>query len=480
MNKKIMMAMCAILILCSCEKGSKDEPEQKQDQEEQQQEQETTTDKFAPVEPKEAVLVNKDSLKVVVDTANLVNLYDSTKVPTANDIQIMNADTTLLKVSKAYFEKKATFNPHKGMVMVLQLDEYTVYNALVEDITDEGTYYSMKISHAPLNKVFPELEIGVTSEGANETKSSSRKSNMLHPFKIIVEHPDGTKEAIVPTRGQNGVSGDISLELDFGTGCEFGLKDHKFELGLYRNDDLTDNAKMDIGINCGLYIKYGKKIYDAKGWGSITTLLRLPVFVKFNQKDEKRYTIFTKTFGQNRYSLIVWAGPVPISFDFTPGVNLNVGATLKGDCSTSNKAFKVSFFPYAKASFAIEYKNDDWKATHSSEFVYDLDMPRMGENAKISLDAGVYPQLTFGIDHLDFLQGRIGPALVATASTGDKFHNDTDNYDETILDCRLSLDTKAYYWAGAKLFGLKVAGYSQWFTLSSTTLWEDKRDVILY
>jgi hypothetical protein len=135
----------------------------------------------------------------------------------------------------------------------------------------------------------------------------------------------------------------------------------------------------------------------------------------------------------------------------------------------------------AEAKFLVAYSHDTgWSATHSSNFAWDMDMPRMGENAKISLDAGIYPQVMFGVDYVDFVQGRIGPALVATASTGDKFHNDEYNVDATTLDGRLSLDTKAYYWAGAGICGYKIAGWSQWFTLSSTTLWEDKHEVDFY
>ena len=160
-KKSVLFAMCAIVLISGCKKDSKSD---------------TTEDPYAPVEQKTETIVNKDSLKAVVDVANVVNMYDSTKVPTANEIQIMNADTTLLKINKTYFEKKANFSPHKGMVMVLELDEYTLFNALVEDITDEGTYYTMKVSHAPLNKVFPELEVAVTSENAKETKADGSQA----------------------------------------------------------------------------------------------------------------------------------------------------------------------------------------------------------------------------------------------------------------------------------------------------------------
>ena len=77
--------MCAIVLISGCKKDSKSD---------------TTEDPYAPVEQKTETIVNKDSLKAVVDVANVVNMYDSTKVPTANEIQIMNADTTLLKINK--------------------------------------------------------------------------------------------------------------------------------------------------------------------------------------------------------------------------------------------------------------------------------------------------------------------------------------------------------------------------------------------
>ena len=463
-KKSVLFAMCAIVLISGCKKDSKSD---------------TKEDPYAPVEQKTETIVNKDSLKAVVDVANVVNMYDSTKVPTANEIQIMNADTTLLKINKTYFEKKAKFTPHKGMVMVLELDEYTLFNALVEDITDEGTYYTMKVSRAPLNKVFPELEVAVTSENAKETKADGKPSNALHPIKIVMDNGDGTRAILTPTKGgAGGKSYDISVSFDFGTGVDFG---NSFKLELYRNGDLTDNAQLNLDLKVMTYIRYGKKLYEFKAGADLSSMLRLPLTVKFNQATEKRYTIFTKSFDKYCFSIWVSIGGIPFEFEVRPSINFNVGATLKGDCSTDQKAFHTAFFPMAEAKFLVAYSHDTgWSATHSSNFSWDMDMPRMGENAKISLDAGIYPQVMFGVDYVDFVQGRIGPALVATASTGDKFHNSEYNVDATTLDGRLSLDTKAYYWAGAGICGYKIAGWSQWFTLSSTTLWEDKREVDFY
>lgn len=464
MRKSLPFIMCLIVLLCGCKKSTTS----------------TKTDPYKAKEPVYETVINTDSVKAVIDAENVVNFYsgDTTKQVSGKDVEILNADTTLLKVSKSYFSTKEQ-TPRKDMVLILELDKYTLFNALIEDVQDNGTSYNLKVSRAPINKIFPELKVSVATDDAPiEMSRALGTSSVCHPFKVVEYNEDGTKEVYLATRATGSTEKTKHFDIGFDKdSLSFG---DNFTFGLFRNNDVNDNAGLSLDINVGLYVDYTISDFkEARAWASINSMLRIPVFVKFKQDKEKRYTLFSKSLYSKRFDYWVMVGEVPVVFNFTPGVNVDIGATLKGDCMTNRTAFRFAYFPMANASISAQYKDGKWSCERNHEVRWDMDVPRMGPNAKIAIDAGIYPKIGFGVAYINFLEGKIGPALVVSATTGDKVHNTEYDNDQTTLDGRVSIDTRANIWAGAKICGFKVAGWNQWFTLSSTTIWENKFDVTL-
>ena len=432
-----------------------------------------------------------------------------TDFETASDVQILNADTTEISVSKKLADKLGITSFVGHPMGIWQAIDQLPYARKTVDEKLVGDTYILKVKAATLAELIGENQAQLSTSvyvndapvlknraGSTEAENLGAKyvdeAGIIHPAVIHLTDPlgydedyhlegdkpalkrsaasDGHYEYITPEEMLNG-SGRRALGASMHVNV-LSLKgkisfDHDFHVSAAPGDTLSLSGQIPIDYSVNYFMTldggvrwsgflpelYVKKFETGlDGNYSFSPECYLSWRAKANLKKEmERLTL--ATFGQYTFTFVV--GVVPVCVMVKPSLYMKFNAGVEGGARVG---FKYDYASRFKAG--IRYQGG-WSAIKEFEELKN-DFKLVKPEAYFSADAGVGFYL--GVDVM--IYGVAGPEIGIGPNLGAKLSCASRPFaDKTadIFDFKASVDLKIHAFAGAKL---SILGYdlAKWST----------------
>lgn len=308
------------------------------------------------------------------------------------DVKILNADTTLISVSKT-FTQKIRDEPRVGEKLVLYLNDTTVLNSKILSVRDKADRYELNITPVPMEEVFDNLSMSAESDDyynpAGETKSADNPNSWrsfvdergtLHPA-VTTTYDDNGQPIVIDHRHRAMTKG-LSLGLDIKPKFPIDIKKDNFAFSVRPDIHIYGNVGFTLQISwfklkkCEAYAKAGVDI-------------NFPISLSFS--GEKKIPLLDKSVADKKQIKLFFVSIVPVIFNYTPGIKATVDLTFSGEAAITT-GFKYT----ANAKIGTRWVNGKWNDIKEQNSKFTFIEPTFSLEAKANLTAMVGPYIEFG------------------------------------------------------------------------------------
>ena len=424
-----------------------------------------------------------------------------------NAVQILNADTTEIAVSKKLADKLGikTFVNHPLGIWRSKGTCAFARKAYEEKLL--GDHYILKVKAATVGELIGKKEAMlstevIVNENAESVKTRAASSNIpeyaakyvdennvIHPSIILLTDPYGYDEqghypdeqpTARMTRGADGEYQYLTPEEIVGSKTRFGatgriLKanhtiafNHKLECGSGSGDTITVKGKvpvdfelnyflqLDGGIDWKVFIPvpYVKK-FEAGLDGQFGFSPEVTVgFSKKLELPEKKQKLELYKFSS--YSFTFMVGPIPVSIFCKPSLYMKFDASVEGNAQFGIKYEYANTF---RAGVGY-YKDGGWKSLNNfEEERNEISLIKPEVNFKAEAGVGLMLGAEVKIYDVAGPEAAVGPRLGAEAEV-------TANADGIDWHAQIDLSVQAEVGAKLEILGYKLAEYKTCFDLA--------------
>lgn len=429
------------------------------------------------VDKGEKLTFEADNFYCQIDTSNLdiYNFNDfissgDTKAPgDYGDVKILNSDTTLISVTKAYLNKLKD-TPKAGEKLVLYLNDTTVLNKRIVSVLEKGETSELTVSTIPMEEVFNNLSLEADASEyynpENSTKSGDNpnswrsfldESGKLHPAKTITY--DENNQPIVIDHTLPSTRAGLKLGFDVRLKTPFTYKKDDISIGI--NPDIHAWGQVGFKLRISWF-----KLKECEAYAGAGVDIKFPVYASF--KGEKKIPIIDKPIASKKQMKLFFVSIVPVIFNYTPGIKITSDLTFSG-AMTLTTGFNYS--ASAKVGTRWEANGNKWIPIKEQKSKFEFIQPTLSVEAKAVLDVFAGPYVEFGFYGVYFGEvfaggyGEFTAAAKASISAAKK-----------VLDLQLKCDVGVRLGVSFKLKILKwelAKWKAQWEPYSANLL--DKR-----
>ncbi|WP_295940654.1 hypothetical protein [uncultured Alistipes sp.] len=370
--------------------------------------------------------------------------YQSTQ-----DVVIESADTTMISISKSFYERMEEKVEVESILNIILTDEEMPFIRKVSAVSAQADRYFLTTEQASIEEMFRNLDLEVSSEpyysAANSTRFGDSKAafvdegGVVHPAKYVIEHPDGTKEVIdMHQYMASRASMDLNFNWNPESHIEIPFDCLKLEIDL--KSKLSAYARVEINIS---WFKLQK--FEAKIGGSVD--LNVPVSLGVEAELFKKRELDKDLLKGPRINAMVWIGPVPISIGITPSLNLTAEFGVTGQ---------------AKANFGFDYnmsfqtgvryeRNRGWGPLNSFNQKLTAHDFIVSAGLQANAEVGLYAKLGLDIYGLEAVYAKVGAYIEGNAGAQVSNQSITVNYNcQWGVDARLGAKVKIVKWTLAE------------------------------
>lgn len=425
-----------------------------------------------------------------------------------NDVIILNADTTMLSVSKAYADKMGITSFVNHPMGIWHKMEQLPYIRKATAQKLDGDRYILTVKPATVAEIVGDKNVTLSTSlyvNANAENVATRAAgdglpeyaakfvdaeNVIHPAVIHLTDPYGydkdwnlpdEQPSAVQTRAASSGEYQYYRAEDLATVTRWGDRkrilslnsslnfNHKFECGPESGDSITLNGKIPVDFELDYFITLNGGVH----W---KVVVPVPYVEKFEAGIDGKfgfhpecYVGFSKKVGLPKdlqkinlakfkgYTFTFWVGPVPVIIECNPNMYLKFTAEVEGNARIG---FKYDYENEFRAGTRYEdgkgWKDLSYFKENKNEFTFVR--PELNFQAK----AGV--GFFLGVDVK--IYGVAGPTLAVGPSLESKASMTISPWAEQESDKFLlkgSVDLKVQAEVGAKL---EVLGYelAEWKT----------------
>ncbi len=445
---------------------------------------------------------------------------------TPNDVQILNADTTEIAVSKALADKMeiTSFINHPLGIWHDKSQLPYARKATAERLV--GDTYILTVKPATVAEIVGNKQVnlntslyvnpnanasGLTRSGGIDMPSYAAKyvdaEDVIHPAVIHMTNPfgydkgyyteDDVLQAPVATRGgENGyqyVTAEQMLERQTRAEAHINIlslhqeikMNKKFQCGEDEKDSINVDFKapLDFDLNYMIRLDGGVKWhvilpepyverFQTGIDGEFAFKPELTVGFKKEWKLDKEK--WRKTLCKfNSYTFTFWVGCVPVCIVCEPQMFMKIDGKVTGEARIGLKYdYQTQFYAY------VNYTDDNgWETIKGFKEVKN-DLSFIRPQAKVSAEAGIGLYIGMDVKIYDVAgpEVAIGPRLGASAEvTVSPFEK---NFDEIVnVKSKVDLSVNAVVGAKLELLGYDLASYNMTLKLAGPwTLWKYPSD----
>lgn len=331
------------------------------------------------------------------------------------DVRIESADTTIISISKSFYESLENKVGMESIVNIILTDDDMPFIRKVGFVDPQGDRYYLETEQATLEEMFKNLDVELSTEPFYSEETATRAGNpaagfvdskgVIHPTKYLIEYPDGTKEIIdgreyVSTRAAL----NLKLEVPFEEEFTVPYTPEWFDMGLEVNGKVY--AYTHLGINIS-WFKLQR--FEAKLGGGIN--LDIPIWMQMKTELFKKFETDIDVATGSRMSALVWIGPVPISVGITPKLNFeaSLGSRAEARCDYGfdyNMSFETG---------VVYERNKGWRPIKSFNQKFNCKDFTASAEVEVSGRAGLYTKLVLDIYSMEAVNAKVGAYVNALA-----------------------------------------------------------------
>lgn len=420
-----------------------------------------------------------------------------------DDVLIMDADTTMLSVSKSLTEKLGitAFNG-RPMVVWQKISRLPFIRRVTSERLEGGRYILTVDNSASLADVLPDADLNFDTEiyvnpmaakamtragGSNLVEDISTRymeGDTIHPAVILYTDPRGYDSEIIVvddstaeadlTRAAGGdgfpfasaedmVKSNASWKIigvnsSFSKKIKFGSQSDTLIIGMKVPLKVNVNAKLAIKTKWLKLKSFDMGIYGDFSFSPEVTIGYSKALSIPSDKGTRRLVDFAS------YTMVFMAGPIPVCVSFNPGITLKAEAKVKGSVYASFS------YKYANEFSAGVKFEDSWKGYSSyKEKANTFTANPFNTNAKLETGLGIY------LSCEALLYGFAGPEIAVGPRVG--FNAEASIGVGTQSKAKFEAQAKAGVYAllGAKLkiWKWKLASWNTTLTLGPEwTIWK--------
>ena len=412
----------------------------------------------------------------------------------ANDVQILNNDTTEIAVKKSLADKLGIITFVNHPLGIWDAPSHLAYGRKAVEEKLIGDMYILKVENVTaaeligdkLSQISTDVYVNrnVKNDGsANDIASKyTDEDGMIHPAVVLMtetynnDYAIEGEQPVIKNSVKNGEYDYITAEdycmnpscngshsgrfLSFHNTINFS-QDIPFGKGSGSSVNVAGDIPVDFDLNYFLTIEPGIRGFFKPYIKKFETGLngnfgfRPNATISFKQKislPEDAGKVRLARF--NEYAFVFMVGPVPVAITIAPNLYLKFDASVSG-------AVKMGFqYNFANQFLAgVRYQNDKWSTLSDlkvKENKFTLNQPEV----EVKAEAGVGLFLTTAVK----IYGVAGPELGVGPRLGAEA---TLNFKPTGVDWSGKVDMKVQAWAGAKveILGYELAEWSTRFDL---------------
>ena len=421
----------------------------------------------------------------------------------ADDVIILDADTTQLSVSKAYAEKMGitTFVGHPmGIWHKIEQLPY-IRKATAEKLV--GDRYILTVQPATIAEIIGDKKVQLNTgvyvnhdaEGGDVTRADGSvlpsyaakymdENEVLHPAVIHLTDPfDYDKgyhtdddQPVVQTRADGGYQYFTADELEEGTRASARCRILSFnsKLSIDKNFHCGSDPRDSINIRAELPIDYELNYFITLNGGvKWHIVIPDPYVEKFEAGIDGKFAFtpqfkigFKKEWKLDKdkwkkkliefssYTFTFWVGPVPVVVKCDPSLYLKLDGKVSGAVDVG---FKYEYENRFKAG--VRYTDSNGWGVIKEFTEVKNDFTFIKPELQVHGEAGV--GLYFGVDVM--IYGVAGPEVAVGPRLGGEFNLTVSPFDEKKFDLNAAVKVSVNATAGAKL---KILGYdlAEWST----------------
>lgn len=333
---------------------------------------------------------------------------------TPQDVVIESADTTMISISKAFYERLESKVAVASVLNITLAEDQLPFIRKVAFIDPQGDRYYLETEQATLEDMFKNLDAEFSSEPYYSPENETRygmgsgagyvdENGVIHPVKYIFDYPDGTKE-VYDLREGTFTRASMDLNLTWSEKVKIKIPINYFDLTINLNSKIT--AYTHVGINISWF---RLQRFEAKVGGGINLDVPMTLGVEWDILKTAEYD--NDIIPGPRMSAVVMIGPIPVSIGVTPKLNFNAKLGVTG---------------YARAEFGFNYKMNyeagalfrrgvGWSPIKS--FSQDLAAHefRVAAGIDASAKAGLYAKMVLDIYSSEIVTAKVGAYINAHA-----------------------------------------------------------------
>lgn len=441
--------------------------------------------------------VNEDPTETVDSTAVSLTYHNFT---TADDVLILDADTTQISVSKALAEKLGIehFNG-RPMAIWQKVSRLPFIRRATSERIDGDRYILTVDNSASLADVLPEdteatldTKIFVNHEatrawmragGSNLVEDLSARymdGDTIHPAAILYTDPRGyDKDLILLDEDSVQASKLLTRAAEFGeyryataegidsADADWGIINKKTTLSA--NIKLDSKADVNIGLKVPIETRVNAKIEIKTKWFKLKKF-DMGIYGGFSFKPEvnigytKAFTIpsskSTKRIADfPGYTAVFMVGVVPVSISLNPGIIFKIDGTLKGSISTG---FTYRYENDFKAGVKYDGKWGAYGEYNAKENKFSMNAIK--GDAQLSTGVGFYLAVDALIYGFAGPELAVGPNLSLNANASITIPVKGD--PKAQFDAKLAFGLKALIGARLKIWKWTLAEWNTTFAIS--------------
>lgn len=348
---------------------------------------------------------------------------------TAQDVVIESADTTMISISKAFYERMEKKVGIQSVLNITLSDEDLPFIRKVAFIDPQGDRYYLETEQATLEDMFKNLDIELSSMPYYSDANAIRFGNQIagfidekqvsHPVKYIIDYEDGIRE-VYDLRTNTLTRASLDIRLSWEDKVKLKIPISAFDLEINLKSKIT--AYTHVGINIS-WFKLQR--FEAKIGGGIDLDVPMSLGITWDMIKQCEYN--NDILNGPRVSAVVMVGPIPVSIGVTPKLNFNASFGLNG---------------YAKINFGFSYnmqyeagvlyqRGIGWSPIRS--FHQNLNAHEFIATAGVeaSAKAGLYAKLALDIYNSEVVSAKVGAYIkgVAGAEIATNTSGITVNYN---------------------------------------------------
>lgn len=404
------------------------------------------------------------------ENAQALNYFDFID---PSDVEILDADTTQIRVSQAYLDKIKTKINEDDVLSIWRSIDTPPFIRKVSSVSASGEDAILTTTRGTLADLIKHGDFKLSTElyiNYDEENPATRYANdgVYHPSVVIFNDPDaegGNRYATAEELLAQEATWHI-FNKDGTTNYSF--EEHDMRIGL--KDVQTHTAlDLEIGVNISWFRLrnfdcYFKGEYKLDG----------PMFVEWDVKDKSKGGEVTLAYYPPITVIYPIAGPIHISVMVMPSLTLECDAHARGTIGiTLPMTFESSF------KLGPSYARDKgWKFYHefNHSFNCHLDQTNVTYTGELAASLGVYFKTEVNICYCGGPFVKVGPSvsteLVANAVTGS--------------DYKFKINTNGKFKLGGKTGAeLHIMGYSlgKWeteYSLVEKDIWNEEFEVDMW